>query len=170
LATPEQLERLKAVVPAAQFSARQFRVPASVTLAQWMLESAWGTSGLTVKANNCFGIKRGQQSLDQPYLEFPTAEYIGGRRVIVEAEFVHYVSVADSFKMHARLLAESKRYAPAMAALSPNAFAILLQVCGYSTNPRYGVELAGLMHEYELQQYDVAELPTPIAAATKESA
>ncbi len=44
MASAEQMARLKAVVPAAQASGRKWGVPASVTLAQWIPESSWGSA------------------------------------------------------------------------------------------------------------------------------
>jgi flagellum-specific peptidoglycan hydrolase FlgJ len=44
VASAEQMARLKAVVPAAQASGRKWGVPASVTLAQWIPESSWGSA------------------------------------------------------------------------------------------------------------------------------
>jgi len=170
MASQQQLDRLKAVVPAAQLCATLYGVPASVTLAQWILESSWGASGLTLKANNCFGVKYSQKAGDEAYVEIPTAEYESGKRVMIEAQFVKYASCADSFKGHALLLSKLLRYRPAMKdAHIPRAFAVDLQKCGYSTNPHYGDELLGLMHEYDLAQYDVPQ-PTEPAAQMKEAA
>lgn len=53
----EQIDFIEKLAPAAQESARRFGVPASVTLAQAILESRWGQSGLAREGNNFFGIK-----------------------------------------------------------------------------------------------------------------
>lgn len=52
-----QLEFISKVAPAAVEDMRKHRVPASLTIAQAILESGWGTSELATKANNLFGIK-----------------------------------------------------------------------------------------------------------------
>lgn len=166
-ATNVQLAWLKSMVAPAQTSARVWGVPASVTLAQCILESAWGTSQLARQANNYFGIKAVQ---GQAYVELPTHEVVKGRTVAELAEFAKYGTVLDCFAAHAHLLAALPRYAPAMAHKGdPFAFAQLLQTCGYSTNPNYASGLRGLITEYELTQYDV--LPSPeTPAAMKEAA
>jgi flagellum-specific peptidoglycan hydrolase FlgJ len=163
MATAEQQARLKAVVPAAQASMRRWGVPASVTLAQWKTESTWGASQLALKANNFFGIKASHLANPETYVEFPTAEYESGKRVIVEALFERYYDAADSFSDHARLLARSARYHMAMlAAKSPDSFAFFLEKAGYSTNPTYAADLVRLMHDGNLYQYD--QLPPEPAA------
>lgn len=166
MATAEQLARLKAAVPAAQASMRKWGVPASVTLAQWMTESSWGASQLAVKANNFFGIKASHLASPESYVEFPTAEYENGKRVIVEALFERYYDEADSFSDHARLLATAARYRKAMAsAISPDTFAFFLQQCGYSTSPTYASDLKRLMRDDNLYQYDTPPPDEPAAVA-----
>ncbi len=156
MASQQQIDRLHAVVPAAQTSARVYGVPASVTLAQWIIESSWGQSALALKACNCFGVKWTHKDGSEPYVEMQTCEIQASHKVIEMAGFVKYVSVADSFKAHASLLARDPRYAPAMLlADKPENFAMALQMCGYSTSPIYGGELVELMREHNLTQYDV---------------
>ena len=156
MATAQQLANLKAVVAAAQASARIWKVPASVTLAQWCTESTWGTSRLAVTANNFFGIKHSTLKASETYVEFPTWEYEGGQKVLVQALFVAFSSEAGCFDAHARLLATAARYKPAMlAAAHPNVFAIDLQKCGYSTNAHYAAQLMALMRDENLYQYDI---------------
>jgi|ERR1039458_2932580 flagellum-specific peptidoglycan hydrolase FlgJ len=155
---------LKEVVPAAQASMRVSGVPASVTIAQAILESGWGASSLAATANNYFGIKAEHLADPTTYAEFPTAEYVNGLRVMVMAAFEKYPTAADCFEDHSALLSQAQRYAPAMAVKS-NAveFARQLQACGYSTNrpplaakpPYYSDVLIELMTEFDLQQYDV---------------
>lgn len=167
MATEQQLERLKSVVSAAQASARTSGVPASVTLAQWIFESSWGTSKLTLAANNCFGIKANQHSIPDTYIACPTAEYENGKRIVVDALFRKYASVTESFDDHAYLLSKSARYRFAMLqAADPAQFARALQRCGYSTNPNYSAELIQAIREYNLTQYDIAPPSTAVAQET----
>jgi flagellum-specific peptidoglycan hydrolase FlgJ len=137
-------------------------VPASITLAQAILESSWGQSGLAVKANNYFGIKAVQ---GEDYMEFPTHEFVHGIEESVLADFARYATVADSFTAHGRLLSTLPRYAPAMALRhSPEGFATMLQSCGYSTSSTYAASLMQLVREFNLTQYDI-EPPHPTASA-----
>src|ERR1035441_4542952 len=109
MATPTELAALTAVVPAAQACQAQYKVPASVTLAQWTFESSWGTSQLALKANNFFGIKATHLSDHSTYMEFPTDEYIAGVRTLIEADFERYPDAAASFAAHGSLLATAPR-------------------------------------------------------------
>ena len=152
MATNVQLQALAAVVPAAQTSARLWKIPTSITLAQWTLESAWGTSQLARQCRNYFGIKAVQ---GQSYAEFPTREVVRGRSVTEMAEFARYGTAVDSFAAHAHLLATVPRYKPAIAvATNPAAFARELQLCGYSTSETYADDLMELVREHDLLKYD----------------
>jgi flagellum-specific peptidoglycan hydrolase FlgJ len=163
----QQLDNLHAVVPAAQVCATRYGVPASVTLAQWIVESSWGMSQLAKNANNYFGIKRNLASAEQ-YVEMPTAEYVSGQRVMIEAQFAKYPAPLQSFTAHAMLLSLARRYQPAMkVADQPLLFAQQLQACGYSTSPTYGAMLQGFIREYNLTQYDIQP---PAKAAAQEAA
>lgn len=147
---------LKTAVPAAQAAQRKWGVPASVTIAQAILESGWGQSSLARVARNYFGIKAGAHMSTAGYMEFPTTEFVDGRRVKELARFARYASPAESFTAHALLLAMSPRYRPAMeAAADPEVFTTQLQLCGYSTNPCYAQGLNELIREFDLTQYDV---------------
>lgn len=156
MASLVQLAARLAVVPAAQQTQLKYGVPASVTLAQWELESTWGTSQLAIKANNFFGIKAENLSEPDSYEEFPTAEYIKGQRVMIEANFEKYPDAISSFLDHGRLLSTASRYADALFVKSdPFAFANELQDCGYSTSPTYGVSLGTIIKSSNLTQYDL---------------
>ena len=164
MATDTELAALHAVVPAAQASMTRWGVPASVTLAQWIIESSWGTSKLALAAKNFFGIKAMHLNTPDTYEEFPTDEYENGKKVLVEALFQKFPDELGSFDVHGSLLATAARYKPAMAvAHIPGAFTSALQKCGYSTSPTYAASLNTLIRDYHLTQYD--QLPPPAAAA-----
>jgi len=162
----------KTAVPAAMASMRLTGVPASITLAQGALESAWGLSDLAQEANNYFGIKATQ---GEDYAEFPTTECVHDVKEHVLAKFAKYVSVADAYAAHAHLLSAIPRYAPAMAVRhDPAQFALELQNCGYSTsedehgNKIYASQLMQLVKEFNLTQYDIE--PEPPAQAQSKAA
>ena len=89
---------------AAMEQMRKYGIPASVTLAQGILESASGQSELSRKGNNHFGIKATKTWLD------------GGGRYLVYTDdkpnekFCQYASVADSYEHHSLFLRGNKRY------------------------------------------------------------
>jgi flagellum-specific peptidoglycan hydrolase FlgJ len=165
---------LQAIVSAAQATQRRWGVPASVTIAQAILESSsslgWGKSQLATLANNFFGIKALHAANPDTYVEFDTREFVNGLPQIVKAKFERYGSMLESFDDHGRLLATAPRYASAMAVREdPESFCIQLQHCGYSTSSSYAVTLLKLIHEYDLTQYDVPP-PNPAAEAAVEAA
>lgn len=146
----------KLVVLPAQTAMRKWGVPASITISQAILESGWGRSALSRVANNFFGIKAVANASPDGYAEFPTTEFVDGRRLSEMAKFARYPSPAASFDAHAILLATTTRYKPAMGqSHDPAAFAQQLQKCGYSTNPAYAAGLMQLVTEFDLTQYDI---------------
>lgn len=157
-------EFLKPRVPAAQNAQRLYDVLTSITLAQAIIESGWGKSQLSIECNNDFGIKATHYVSPDEYRKFPTHEFVNGKEVLITASFKRYANLDVCFAAHARLIARSERYAPAMAVRhDPAAFARELQACGYSTNPKYAELLMQLVNEFDLTQYDLQ--PEPPAQA-----
>lgn len=157
---------LQMAVPAALASQAATGVPASITIAQAILESGWGQSALAKKANNFFGIKAAYHAAPDSYIQMPTEEILLGRAVTVEADFAKYATPADGFKAHGLLLMQAARYAPAMAArANPARFAAELQACGYSTSPNYAATLMKIVAELDLTQYDTQPNTQPAAPA-----
>lgn len=77
------------------------RIAASLTIAQAALESGWGNSGLTVKANNLFGIKG---SGPAGSIAVRTTEYLNGKPVQVTAAFRAYNDWGESVADHSALI------------------------------------------------------------------
>jgi flagellum-specific peptidoglycan hydrolase FlgJ len=151
----EQIAFIKNVAGAAMLSQKKYGVPASITIAQAILESGWGFSGLAVKANNFFGVKARQ---GEDYAEFLTREVVKGKDETVSARFAKYASPAESFDAHGKLLASLPRYQPAMCECDDYlAFAMALQHCGYSTDPKYPSRLATLVKQFDLTRFDVKD-------------
>jgi flagellum-specific peptidoglycan hydrolase FlgJ len=150
-------------------SMKECDVPASISVAQAILESAWGQSKLSRECNNYFGIKARKHMLPgEEYQEFQTHEYERGVLELVVAKFQKFKSSADCFKRHGELLSSSDRYQPAMAvAHDPQKFAVRLLGCGYSTDPLYPQKLTKLIDQYNLTRFDA---PPDPPAAKKEAA
>lgn len=138
------------VIKAAQRSQRSFDIPASVTLAQWALESGFGQH-MPPKSNNPFGIKaRG----DEPSVTALTTEVSNGRKVSVMAAFRAFGSLDDAFEHHARLLATASAYAAARRfRTDPDRFADALTGV-YATDPNYGTLLKSIMRSNNLYRFD----------------
>ncbi len=96
---------IDSVASGAVASRRQYGVPASVTIAQAILESGWGKSSLTQRAFNLFGVK-GQGPAGS--MTVPTKEFINGQWITINAAFRRYHNFAESMSDHGRLLATSK--------------------------------------------------------------
>lgn len=138
------------VIDAAIASRVHWNVPASITLAQWVVESAWGAA-MPPASNNPFGIKA---MTDQPAVESPTREVINGASVTVTARFRKFQSITEAFDLHGKLLATATVYKTAMAKISdPDAFADALTGV-YATDPQYGFTLKWVIHNYGFSRYD----------------
>jgi murein DD-endopeptidase MepM/ murein hydrolase activator NlpD len=131
---------------------RETGVPASVTIAQAILESGWGRSELSRQANNFFGIKGTGPAGS---VTMRTREVINGRDVYVNAQFRKYHTPQESFADHARLFTQNRRYAEAMRH-THDAFRFAAEIhrAGYATDPQYTNKLHSLMRQYNLTQFD----------------
>jgi flagellum-specific peptidoglycan hydrolase FlgJ len=157
------------LIQGAQAAQRKWRVWASVSLAQYGIESAWGTKE-PKGSNNGFGI----QAL--PGLPFVTAEsfeYRHGVKVGVTERFAVFKSVADAFDKHGELIATGKKqngeliYAAAMATTNAEDFVKALAPV-YATAPDYATALLALMRADNLCQYDtLTDQTTPLPPPPK---
>lgn len=137
----------------AEFAMEQMRlygIPASVTLAQGILESANGQSRLAQNENNHFGIKA-------------TPSWIagGGKYGLYtddkpNEKFCSYDSVGDSYAHHSRFLQENSRYASCfkLDADDYRGWAQGLDKAGYATAGKYAPALISIIERNNLQQYD----------------
>ncbi len=138
------------VVEAAISSRTKWSVPASITLAQWAVESAWGVS-MPTDSNNPFGIKAVG---DQPAVESRTREVVSGESITISAKFRKFATLAEAFDQHGRLLATARVYAAAMAKKDdPEAFADALTGV-YATDPQYGTTLKYVIKTYNFTIHD----------------
>lgn len=148
-----QSDFLKRVIPHALEMQRRYGVPASIALAQAILESNWGRSGLATNARNLFGMKRARRHPHSICL--PTREYVEGHFLYRHQDFALYLSERESFEDWARLLAENPRYRPCLQhTSSPLAFADCIARAGYATDPLYAQKLGMVVREHGLDQYD----------------
>jgi len=158
--TRNQQAFISLVAPGAVAAQQRFGVPAAVTIAQAIEESAWGQSSLAARYHNLFGIKGTGPAGS---VTLPTQEYESGSWVTIDAQFAVYRNDAESIAGHAELLATSGYYVRAMADRAyPDAFANSLTGV-YATDPGYGANLIALMKLYNLYQFDTAPTATPAA-------
>jgi hypothetical protein len=146
-------------VPAAQNAQEVYQVPASVTIAQAILESGWGTSTLASNDNNFFGIKctdaNSPGSIAVACHAYPTTECTPDCHT-ENAYFRVYRSKDDSFADHGNLLRNSGIYDSAFAHIEdPNGFVTEIANDGYATDPNYAKSVVSLMQSYNLYAYDI---------------
>lgn len=126
---------------------QKYKIPASITLAQGILESGAGMSELARKSNNHFGIKC-------------HTDWNGGRVYhnddLAGECFRQYRKVEDSYDDHSRFLTERSRYAALFRLNSTDykGWARGLQNCGYATDKAYANKLIKLIEDYELYKFD----------------
>lgn len=127
-----------------------FNIPASITLAQGMLESGNGNSDLAVYANNHFGIKCHNEWNGPTFIKDDDAK---------DECFRKYPSALDSYTDHSNFLSSRNRYAPLfeLKRTDYKGWAKGLKRVGYATDPKYPRRLINLIETYKLYQYDKAD-------------
>jgi len=125
----------------------EYKIPASITLAQGILESGNGNSRLAREANNHFGIKCHSDWK--------------GKRIYHDDDEKHecfrkYPRAEDSYRDHSLFLSRKKRYADLFNLKTTNykGWAKGLKKAGYATNPKYPKRLIALIERYGLDKYD----------------
>lgn len=126
---------------------RRYRIPASITLAQGLCESAAGQSRLAREAHNHFGIKVGTNWTGPYYVMADDRP---------DDRFRKYKNDRESYEDHARFLTTGKRYSPLfeLKVTDYKGWANGLKKCGYATNPRYAPMLIEIIERYNLTQFD----------------
>ncbi|MBR1556637.1 MAG: glucosaminidase domain-containing protein [Prevotella sp.] len=128
----------------------RYRIPASITLAQGLLESGAGNSELTRRSNNHFGIKCNNGW--------------NGRRTYHDDDqrndcFRVYDSAYESFEDHSKFLVSNQRYRSLfqLKVTDYKGWAKGLKSAGYATNPVYAQRLIEIIQLYKLYKYDSAK-------------
>lgn len=151
------LDYIKLYAPKAQEQEKEFGIPASITLAQGLLESGAGTSPLAREARNHFGIKC--------HTDWTGDKYYQDDDTIGEC-FRVYDDPTQSYDDHAKFL-QRKRYQPLFQypASDYKSWAQGLRQCGYATDPNYPQKLINLIELYHLDSLE--NLPTAQANRRK---
>lgn len=124
----------------------KYHIPASITLAQGVLESGAGRSELTRKANNHFGIKCHGWTGRKSYHDDDEAGEC----------FRAYDNAYDSYLDHSKFLTSSQRYSSLFRLKQTDykGWARGLKACGYATSPTYATRLIEIIELYKLYRYD----------------
>lgn len=138
---------IKEYAPLAVEQMKKYKIPASITLAQGLLESGAGTSSLARKSNNHFGIK--------------CHSTWRGKKVYYDDDapkecFRAYRKVEDSYEDHSKFLTEGARYRFLfdLKMTDYKGWAKGLKKAGYATDRSYANRLITIIEDYELYKYD----------------
>lgn len=154
--------------PLAATDMKKTGILASVTAAQAILESGYGSTELAVAANNLFGMKATLSGNNWPsewdgqtYTKDTKEQDKGGNEYTVSAAFRKYASHAASIKDHSDYLAGAKngsalRYAGLIGETDYKTAAALIKDGGYATDINYVSKLCNIIEKWNLTKYDEA--------------
>jgi len=125
----------------------EYKIPASITLAQGIFESACGTSRLATEGNNHFGIKCHKE------WEGETLKHDDDE---LQECFRKYQRPEDSYNDHSQFLITRPRYAKlfTLDVMDYQGWARELKAAGYATNPQYADRLISLIERFDLAKQD----------------
>lgn len=168
--TEKQKNFIKVIGESAKKDMQTSHILASITTAQAILESGYGTSELAKKANALFGIKKNGWT-GKTYT-VKSKEEINGKLVWKTSVFRKYDSYADSITDHSLYLMTRKvdgknlTYSKVVGECNYKKATQALQNAGYSSYSNYANMLCNLIEKYKLTQYDVLTV-TPTAVSNK---
>lgn len=126
---------------------REHNIPASITMAQGLLESGAGTSTLAVKGHNHFGIKAHNDWTGPVMLKDDDAP---------DEKFRVYTRDEQSYEDHSLFLKRGRRYASLfnLSVTDYKGWAYGLKAAGYATSPTYATKLIQIIEDYNLTSLD----------------
>lgn len=141
-------------LPLALEQQAKYQIPASITLAQALVESQAGRSELARRANNHFGIKCKEYWTGESYSKKDDDRNSEGK--LISSCFRKYDDVEMSYRDRSIFLSRTTRYNPLFAeeVHSPFTWAKMLSELGYATDSRYASKLIRMIQRYDLQKYD----------------
>ena len=145
--TQQQKEFLSRIIPLAKADMKKTKILASLTIAQAILESGWGTSALARKSNNLFGIKGNGKN-------YKTFEYINGKRVDIVDSFKVYPDWETSVTDHSGLFLRLSRYQNLIGERDYKKACRKVYEDGYATSPNYTEALIKIIEQYKLYEHD----------------
>ena len=154
---------LSAIKQGAMDGAKEGILP-SITAAQAILESGWGSSELAkAPNNNLFGIKDSEDWHGE-IVTVPTQEYLNGDYITVNAAFRKYASWNDSVVDHAKFFTSTEwrkdNYRKVVNETDYRIAAQELKNAGYATDPNYPGKLIRLIEAYKLYEWDAVSNTT----------
>ena len=154
---------LSAIKQGAMAGAKEGVLP-SITAAQAILESGWGSSELAkAPNNNLFGIKD-SEDWNGEIVTVPTQEYVNGDYIKINAAFRKYTSWNDSVVDHAKFFTSTEwrknNYRKVVNETDYRIAAQELKNAGYATDPSYAGKLISLIEAYKLYEWDAVSNTT----------
>ncbi|RDX01510.1 N-acetylmuramoyl-L-alanine amidase [Listeria kieliensis] len=154
--TLNQQQFIQDIAPKAQELQKKYQVLSSVSLAQAIVESNWGNSGLSTEANNLFGIKG---SYNGSSVTMSTKEYSGDEVKQIDAAFRAYPDREASLEDHTLLFVNGTSGNPSLyqAVLGETDYkkaALAIEEAGYATDPNYAEVLIQTVEMFGLTAYD----------------
>jgi flagellar protein FlgJ len=147
-------EFLDQLLPAARASQQKAGIPASFTLAQAALESAWGTRAVGC---NLFGVKA-DKSWAGPVTLVPTHEVINGQRVALTDKFRGYASWDECLADHVRFFQQNRHYAACFHEVTGEGWARAVAAAGYATDPDYASKIISVIRAHNLGRFDAVQV------------
>lgn len=164
--TPEEV--IEAVAPLFTADMQESGILASVSLAQFILESGYGKSELSQNANNGFGMKEnlsgntwsGSTWEEGSVYEKQTQEFVGGKYITIVSAFRKYDCLEDSIADHSAYLSgaqrgNAKRYEGIVGEKDYRQAITIIINGGYATSPTYISSICELIERYDLTRYDI---------------
>lgn len=145
------------VGPLARADMQKTGVLASLTIAQAILESGWGTSELCLNANALFGIKADSRWSGRVYSKTTKECYDGQTFTDVDALFRAYDSWEESLSDHSAFLLAGSHYAAVIGEQDYKTACKAIKAAGYATDPEYAEKLISLIESNDLTAYDGPE-------------
>ena len=141
-------------------------IPASITLAQGILESSWGNGSLALKANNHFGIKC-KSYWNGPTFYIEDDDYKRGK--LIKSCFRAYDNAEQSYIDHTDFLLSNARYKVLFTydKTDYKRWAHGLKKCGYATDKKYGYKLVNTIKKYGLDRFDTMPEMMPAMIASQ---
>ena len=138
---------IKKYAPAATKNMRFFKIPASITLAQGILESGYGEGTLAKNANNHFGIKCHKDWKGKSIKHDDDEK---------NECFRSYKNPLRSYRDHSLFLVDRDRYSSLFKLNRKDykGWAIGLKAAGYATDPKYADKLISLIERFKLTRFD----------------
>ena len=138
---------IKKYAPAATKNMRFFKIPASITLAQGILESGYGEGTLAKNANNHFGIKCHKDWKGKSIKHDDDEK---------NECFRSYKNPLRSYRDHSLFLVDRDRYSSLFKLNRKDyrGWALGLKAAGYATDPKYADKLISLIERFKLTRFD----------------